>query len=493
VALLLNGLAMRGQIHQLGLGGCQQRNLNPPCAASLAQFNRIFGTWIGLVPILVLLVPVSTGAFAGAAVVARDFERGTFRFAWTQGCGGPRLLAARVTVIATALLLGSAAAAALAGWWFSPLYALGYARLNPQYFGTQGPAFATWTLLAFAIAVLAGSVLRRVVVAVATTLAAYAGLAVPATIVLRYRYYRPPVPVTAGLGQTSLTLPPRSVPTGTWWIGTGGTVIPRAQIEHAISSLQPAALVRWVLRHDARLVVSYQPDSRFWPFQWTETAWLSVIAGLLLAAAVTLARPRAFSRSAIVRLVTSAAAVTLAGAICAAILGLPATASTHPAASAPAPAPTATTTVPDPNGPGYLALGDSVAFGSRPESVTPAEDYLNPANFTGYPEDLAKALDQRQRQPGLPRRLPAARVLPGLAAELRRAVSGTAPANRAGHDRHRRQRHVQMPGHHRRQLHRRRLRPGTGRRDREPGHDTERPAEPGALPARHRGAHLLRA
>jgi len=42
--------------------------------------------------------------------------------------------------------------------------------------------------------------------------------------------------------------------------------------------------------------------------------------------------------------------------------------------------------------PGYLALGDSVAFGYRPASVTPAMGYLNAADFTGYPEDLAKTL-----------------------------------------------------------------------------------------------------
>jgi lysophospholipase L1-like esterase len=41
---------------------------------------------------------------------------------------------------------------------------------------------------------------------------------------------------------------------------------------------------------------------------------------------------------------------------------------------------------------GYLALGDSVAFGYRPTSVTPLAGYLHPASFTGYPEDLAKTL-----------------------------------------------------------------------------------------------------
>ncbi|WP_410674796.1 SGNH/GDSL hydrolase family protein [Amycolatopsis sp. cmx-4-68] len=38
---------------------------------------------------------------------------------------------------------------------------------------------------------------------------------------------------------------------------------------------------------------------------------------------------------------------------------------------------------------GYLALGDSVAFGYRPGAVTPPADYLDPANFRGYAEKYA--------------------------------------------------------------------------------------------------------
>ena len=40
--------------------------------------------------------------------------------------------------------------------------------------------------------------------------------------------------------------------------------------------------------------------------------------------------------------------------------------------------------------PGYLALGDSIAFGYRP--LPSFADYRNPAAFTAYPEDVARAL-----------------------------------------------------------------------------------------------------
>ena len=42
------------------------------------------------------------------------------------------------------------------------------------------------------------------------------------------------------------------------------------------------------------------------------------------------------------------------------------------------------------SGPGYLALGDSIAFGWRPLPLL--ADYQNQADFTAYPEDLARTL-----------------------------------------------------------------------------------------------------
>ena len=185
----------------------------------------------------------------------------------------------------------------------------------------------------------AGSLIRRVVAAVGTALAVCACLAIPAGMVLRYRFYRPPVQVTASLGQTSFTLPPRSVPTGTWWVGNGGKVLPQAQVEHAIASLSPGSLAHWFLTHDPRLVVTYQPGSCFWPFQWTETVWLVVVSVLLLAAALGLARQRAPGRTALAWLVL--AAVALASGASAGGYRLAAADSSRPVPPATSPAPPA--------------------------------------------------------------------------------------------------------------------------------------------------------
>ncbi|PZS12617.1 MAG: SGNH/GDSL hydrolase family protein [Pseudonocardiales bacterium] len=52
-------------------------------------------------------------------------------------------------------------------------------------------------------------------------------------------------------------------------------------------------------------------------------------------------------------------------------------------------APAAVAERPTHAGSGYLALGDSVAFGYRPPEVTAPTAYLNANNFGGYAEDLA--------------------------------------------------------------------------------------------------------
>lgn len=65
---------------------------------------------------------------------------------------------------------------------------------------------------------------------------------------------------------------------------------------------------------------------------------------------------------------------------------------THRAKPATGPASGAPSPPASPSAPGYLALGDSIAFGYRPAAVTPMTSYLIAANFTGYPDDVAKAL-----------------------------------------------------------------------------------------------------
>lgn len=51
--------------------------------------------------------------------------------------------------------------------------------------------------------------------------------------------------------------------------------------------------VQYLLNHGYSQWTSYQPDSRYWPFQWIEFGWLAGLSLLLLAATLWLVRRRA--------------------------------------------------------------------------------------------------------------------------------------------------------------------------------------------------------
>jgi hypothetical protein len=56
------------------------------------------------------------------------------------------------------------------------------------------------------------------------------------------------------------------------------------------SGLSPAQCLS---QHGYTAWSSYQPGSRFWPFQWIEGGWLLALSVLLIAATVWLVRRRA--------------------------------------------------------------------------------------------------------------------------------------------------------------------------------------------------------
>ena len=50
---------------------------------------------------------------------------------------------------------------------------------------------------------------------------------------------------------------------------------------------------QYLVQHGYTQLTTYQPASRFWPFQWIEGGWLFALSVLLIAATVWLVRRRA--------------------------------------------------------------------------------------------------------------------------------------------------------------------------------------------------------
>jgi ABC-2 family transporter protein len=254
---------------------------------------------------LLHVVPVLIGVFAGAPILARELETGTFRFAWTQGAGRVRWTVARLVLPAVTVTAMAAAFSQLFGWFYYPFFADGLdSPLAPQFFDLTGIAFAAWTLAAFAIGVFAGMLIRRVVPAIAAAMAAWTGLLL-ATVLFFRRHYMTPL-LNKGYGAPSTSNPAAWI-ISTRWTGPNGQPVSNNNI---ISLLQrapqgPAQQVgpnsyqrlvdpfQWLYQHGYTEWTTYQPANRFWPFQLIEGGWLLALSLLLIAATIWLVRRRA--------------------------------------------------------------------------------------------------------------------------------------------------------------------------------------------------------
>lgn len=259
VFLLVMGLKLHHDY--AALISCQPAG-STACGALQQNFNNTDWPISNTVSILIHLMPVLIGAFAGPAVLARELETGTFRYAWTQGIGRVRWTIAKLTMLGAALAILAGAFSQLFAWFFDP--ALHFEEMNvldAGVFESRGIAFAAWTLAAFAIGAFLGMLIRRIIPAMAATLGAYFGLQLLAWLVLREDY---PVAINTTNGSLFSGL---STPDSPWILKT------------------------WTVGNTSWW--RYIPVSRFWPMQFIESGWLLVLAIALGAATVWLVRRRA--------------------------------------------------------------------------------------------------------------------------------------------------------------------------------------------------------
>ena len=231
-------------------------------------------------------IPVLIGAFIGPVVLAREFETGTFRYAWTQAFGRWRWALAKLVLLGIAVASFAAAFSLLLSWYYQPYVsaqnapnAAGASPFSAGLFDLRGPAFVGWTLAAFAIGALAGMLIRRIVPAIVATLAAYTAFALLTANVLREHYLTP-------LVAKNLHIPNSAWILSEWWTKGGKYVFgSRIQLDvlpqlcpssftagplGGVSSSGPMTATQCLMRHGYVEWATYQPISRFWPFQWIE-------------------------------------------------------------------------------------------------------------------------------------------------------------------------------------------------------------------------------
>ncbi|MCU1493433.1 MAG: transrane transporter [Acidimicrobiaceae bacterium] len=280
------------------------------CGNLVNSFNGMYGFLAN--GFLLQVVPPLIGAFLGAPVLARELESGTFRFAWTLGFGRRRWTLAKVVALGVVVAAVAGAITVLFSWYYQPYFPAGSQALNaskelpigasspfaPGLFDLRGVTFAAWTLAAFAIGVLAGALIRRVVPAIVATLVAYTGLAVAAGGFLRQHYLAP-------LVTSKLNTPASAWILSQQWLTKVGQPVSQAVLGQVLQAGAPPQFAgkggvpksldawQYLVQHGYTQLTTYQPANRFWPFQWIEGGWLLALSVLLIAVTVWLVRRRA--------------------------------------------------------------------------------------------------------------------------------------------------------------------------------------------------------
>lgn len=282
--ILINGSHLL-HAYQVGLARCRAAG---DCADLQKQLFHGEGTVIEVIN-LTIVAPVVLGMFLGAPLVARELEQSTNKLIWTQGITRRRWFVTKLAWLALISIVWSAAIAGLVTWWSGPLNALGHQRFWPGQFEIQGFVPAAYALFAFALAAAASTIARRTVVAIGITIAGFVGLRLLISDYLRARYLRPmtaalkPGPHAAYAAQGNWTLNVRTnIATRT--SGHGHT------LPHLIHAGCHVSHFACLAAAGIRQLFTYQPATRYWTFQSIEALLYLAVAGLLIAASLTVLR-----------------------------------------------------------------------------------------------------------------------------------------------------------------------------------------------------------
>ena len=296
----LTGFHM-ADVYNTTVAPCERYN---DCAAVLQGFPPAPDrTILGLMNDLVTAVPALIGIFWGAPLVAREFETGTFRLAWTQGISRTRWLAVKLGLVGAFSMIVAGLLSLMATWWSGPFDQAYQLRITPTVFHTSGIVPVGYAAFAFALGVTAGMIIRRTLPAMAVTLVIFAAVQLAVPFWVR-PHLIPPVTTTSALNLGSvvewgvtnagpgndggLFVQTQPDAAGTWVLsnqvispaGRPVSTEPATQACAGSASTMQSCHAYVATLH-LRQVLTYQPASRYWALQWLESAIYVAFALLL--------------------------------------------------------------------------------------------------------------------------------------------------------------------------------------------------------------------
>jgi hypothetical protein len=268
---------------------------------------------------VVLVLPALIGSFWGAPLIARELEAGTHRLVWNQSISRTRWLAVKLGLVGLAAMTAAGLGSLAVDWWSNPIdkAATDVPRMAPALFAARGIVPIGYAAFAFALAVSVGMLVRRTLPAMAITLAVFVAVQIAMPLLVRPHLIpathsnikiaganfggidmvRPGGSIRARLEEPSTTAGPLA---GAWILSSqtvdaSGRAVasiplsrsgpcgpPREGPPQQRTGPKPAvgrsACLAEINRLGYRQRVTYQPASRFWAFQWYETAIYTALA-----------------------------------------------------------------------------------------------------------------------------------------------------------------------------------------------------------------------
>jgi hypothetical protein len=275
IVALLAGTGVFLLVHGLHAADVAAGVAAPDLERALHDDFRLAYQGLGWLP----WVPALVGVFWGAPLLAREFERGTFRIAWTQSVSRRRWLAVKLGGLGSLATLSGLGVGAMVGAWLHVFDGTRFAERfgDDAMFGSTGVASGAWWLFAFVLGTASGAVVRRLLPAIAVTVAVFVTVLF-LVIVLGRGNYAAPVRVLTDVEAEPPIAGTMVVAYG--WIDGEGREY--ADDVPACRSTPAAEHLDCLRDAGYRSAVYLHPADRYWRFQWTETGILLVLtAGLV--------------------------------------------------------------------------------------------------------------------------------------------------------------------------------------------------------------------
>jgi ABC-type transport system involved in multi-copper enzyme maturation permease subunit len=289
LVLLGYGLSMHSAFKSSGMADCLPGHQTSNCNAAQETFHNTQNRVTQLIA-LFLPLPVLYGLFIGAPLLAREYESGTYRFAFTQGAGRTRWLVMKIALLSAFTIVTASALTFVVMWWYGPLVPLNGRLGNSAVYESYGAVFVARSLFALAVGIAAGAVLRRIVPAIGATLGVWLVVVIPSIVALRQHFMSP-------LKALNEVVPPNAWTISSQWAAPDGHKLSGnelADLQYKTASAgHKLNLDQYLTSQGYKHLVNYQPASRFWSFQAIEAGGLTVLSIILLAVAVQLVRRRA--------------------------------------------------------------------------------------------------------------------------------------------------------------------------------------------------------